>query len=99
MICTTGCAESRSRSGHFPSVGRTSRYWQRTSPERTHRASIPIRDGFLNKWHASIPVGPQAIEVDGVCTVQLRNGLIYSNEVFFDRSELLTAISAARESG
>ena len=65
----------------------------------THRASIPIRDGFLNKWHASIPVGPQAIEVDGVCTVQLRNGLIYSNEVFFDRSELLTAISAASESG
>ena len=28
-------------------------------------------------------------EIDGACTVQLRDGLIYSNQVFFDRSELL----------
>jgi hypothetical protein len=36
------------------------------------------------------------IEVDGVCTVQLRAGLIYRNEVYFDRSELLAAIAASR---
>lgn len=62
----------------------------------THRGSIPIADGFLNRWHASIPVGARTIEVDGVCTAQLRNGRIYSNEVFFDRSELLQAIAAMR---
>jgi hypothetical protein len=62
----------------------------------THRGSIPIHDGFLNKWHAAIPVGDRTIEAEGVCTVQLRGGLIYSNEVFFDRSELLRALSARR---
>jgi SnoaL-like domain len=59
----------------------------------TYRDSIPLADGFLNQWHAVIPVGERTIEVDGVCTVQLRDGLIYSNEVFFDRAELLQAIS------
>ena len=54
----------------------------------THRGSIPMEDGFLNLWHASIPAGARRVEVDGVCTVQLRDGLIYANHVFFDRSEL-----------
>jgi len=62
----------------------------------THRGSIPLRDGFLNKWHATFPVGERTIEAQGVCTVQLRDGLIYSNEVFFDRSELLEAMAAER---
>jgi hypothetical protein len=61
----------------------------------SHRASIPIADGFLNFWHASIPVGERTVEADGVCTVQLRGGLIYSNEVFFDRSGLLRALGVA----
>ena len=56
-----------------------------------HRGSIPIEDGFLNLWHASIPVGSRTVESEGVCTVQLRDGLIYANHVFFDRSELLNA--------
>ncbi|MDP3939641.1 MAG: nuclear transport factor 2 family protein [Deltaproteobacteria bacterium] len=58
----------------------------------THRGSIPIEDGILNKWHASIPVADRTIDVDGVCTVQLRDGLIYCTEVYFDRSELLAAL-------
>lgn len=62
----------------------------------THRGSIPLADGFLNKWHASIPVGDQVVEVDGVCTVQLRGRHIYSNEVFFDRGELLAALARKR---
>ena len=62
----------------------------------THRGSIPIPDGFLNKWHASMPVGSGTIEVDGVCTAQIRDGRIYSNEVFFDRRELLRAIGASK---
>ena len=62
----------------------------------THRRSIPLVDGFLNYWHAQVPVGDRTLEIDGVCVVQLRDGKIYSNEVFFDRSELLAAIAAAR---
>jgi len=58
-----------------------------------HRGSIPMQDGFLNLWHASIPVGGRTVEADGACTVQLRGGLIYANHVFFDRSELLTSLA------
>jgi hypothetical protein len=50
----------------------------------------------LNEWHASIPVGDRTLEIDGVCVVQLRDGLIYSNEVYFDRSPLLDAMKAQR---
>ena len=59
----------------------------------THTGSIPMQDGFLNHWHASIPVAGHTIEADGVCTVQLRDSLIYANHVYFDRSELLRASS------
>jgi len=58
----------------------------------THRGSMPLKDGFVNLWHASIPVATSTIEVDGLCTVQLRDGLIYRNEVYFDRSELIAAL-------
>ena len=56
-----------------------------------HRGSIPMQDGFLNLWRASIPVGARSVQASGACTVQLRDGLIYANHVFFDRSELLKA--------
>jgi hypothetical protein len=38
-------------------------------------------------------VGKELVEVDGVCTVQLRSGLIYRNVVYFDRTGLLSAIA------
>jgi hypothetical protein len=62
----------------------------------THRGSLPLEDGFLNEWHASIPAGNTVLEIDGVCTVQLRAGLIHRNQVYFDRSALLTALAPAR---
>ena len=62
----------------------------------TQRAAIPLEGGFLNLWHASIPAGERTLEIDGVCTVELRDGLIRSNQVFFDRSSLLEAIRATR---
>jgi MOSC domain-containing protein YiiM len=61
----------------------------------TQRDAIPLQGGFLNLWHASIPVGERVLEVDGVCTVELRDGKIARNEVFFDRSELLDALRRA----
>jgi hypothetical protein len=63
----------------------------------TQVEGIPLRDGFLNKWQAVIPVGDQALTLIGVCFVQLDEaGLIRRNEVYFDRSPLLAAIAAAR---
>jgi hypothetical protein len=54
---------------------------------------FPMEDGFLNKWHASIPVGPKVIECIGVCLVQFNDqGKIRRNEVYFDRHELVTEI-------
>ena len=61
----------------------------------THRGSIPMEDGFLNLWHASIPAGGRSVEVDGACTVQLRDGPIRANHLFFVQTELLQAISRA----
>jgi hypothetical protein len=53
-----------------------------------------MEDGFLNRWHARIPTPDGEIETTGVCTVRLRDGLIARNEVFFDRTELLSALRA-----
>jgi SnoaL-like domain len=51
--------------------------------------AIPMEGGFLNFWHATIPVAGRVREIEGVCTVELRDGLISRNQVYFDRSELL----------
>jgi hypothetical protein len=54
---------------------------------------IPMEDGFLNKWMAQIPVGEKVIECIGVCLVQFDDqGKIKRNEVYFDRSELISEI-------
>jgi len=54
---------------------------------------IPMEGGFLNKWFAKIPVGDKVIESVGVCFVQFDDhGKIRRNEVYFDRSELISAI-------
>jgi SnoaL-like domain len=59
--------------------------------------AIAMEDGFLNKWRAVIPVGTTQLEIVGVCLVQLDEaGKIRRNEVYFDRSELLTVISLQR---
>jgi SnoaL-like domain len=54
---------------------------------------IPMEGGFLNKWLAKIPVGSKTIECIGVCFVQFNEaGLIKRNEVYFDRSDLISEI-------
>lgn len=54
----------------------------------TQLEGIPMEGGFLNKWHASIPVSQgKVVECVGVCFVQLdEQGLIRRNEVYFDRT-------------
>jgi len=59
--------------------------------------AIPLEDGFLNKWMARIPVGGTTLRVVGVCLVQLDDaGKIRRNEVYFDRSDLLSEIARHR---
>lgn len=60
----------------------------------TNTAVRPMQGGFLNYWHAVIPTPHGVVECDGVCTVTLRDGLIVRNEVFFDRSALLSAVAS-----
>lgn len=59
----------------------------------TQIEGIPMEGGFLNKWHASIPVGQNIVECLGVCFVQFdSHGKIRRNEVYFDRSGLVAEI-------
>ena len=59
----------------------------------TQIEAIPMEGGFLNKWHAAIPVGPKTIQCVGVCFLQFDGeGKIKRNEVYFDRTELISEI-------
>ena len=63
----------------------------------TQIEGISMEGGFLNKWLAKIPVGEKILEVIGVCFVQFDDqGLIKRNEVYFDRSEMLAAITGLK---
>jgi hypothetical protein len=60
----------------------------------TQIEAIPMEGGFLNKWLAKIPVGEKTIECIGLCFVQFdEQGKISRNEVYFDRTALISAIS------
>ena len=55
--------------------------------------AIPMEGGFLNKWLAKIPVGEKTVECIGVCFLQFdEQGKIRRNEVYFDRTELVSEI-------
>ena len=58
----------------------------RSNPDWVWRfeRAIPLEDGFLNHWILDRPIDGQIQIGRGVCTVQLRQGLIYRNEVYFD---------------
>lgn len=59
----------------------------------TQIEGIPMEDGFLNKWHAMVPVGEKELEFVGICFVQFDDkGLIRRNEVYFDRTNLFLEI-------
>jgi len=59
----------------------------------TQIEGIPMEKGFLNKWHAVIPVGKKTLELVGVCFVQFNDkDLIHRNEVYFDRTNLFLEI-------
>lgn len=54
---------------------------------------LPTEKGFCLKWKASIPVGCETIEEIGVDIVEITNGKISRNEVYFDRVNWLKQLS------
>ena len=64
----------------------------------TQIEGIPMEGGFLNKWHARIPIGERVIECVGVCFVQFDGqGKIRRNEVYFDRAEMMLEMSRQKQ--
>ena len=52
---------------------------------------IETAKGFTLKWEANIPVGGTIIKEQGLDIVELQNGKISRNEVYFDRTAWLAA--------
>ncbi|MFW9817385.1 MAG: nuclear transport factor 2 family protein, partial [Candidatus Thorarchaeota archaeon] len=53
---------------------------------------FPIERGTVLKWECSIPVDQEVIEEVGLDIVEIQNGKIKRNEVYFDRAKLLAAV-------
>ena len=54
---------------------------------------IPTAAGFTLKWRARIPAGGTVVEETGLDIVEVRDGKITRNEVYFDRAALLRALA------
>ena len=60
---------------------------------------FPTRRGFILKWRATIPVGGEEVVEYGLDIVELEEGKITRNEVYFDRSKLLSLLDKQRRQG
>lgn len=54
---------------------------------------IPTAQGACVKWQATIPVGNQIIHETGLDIVEIKEGRICRNEVYFDRTAWLKAVN------
>ncbi|MHA2025124.1 MAG: nuclear transport factor 2 family protein [Candidatus Thorarchaeota archaeon] len=52
---------------------------------------FPIERGVVLKWECSIPVDQEIIDEVGLDIVEIEDGKITRNEVYFDRTRLLAA--------
>ena len=61
--------------------------------------AIPIKNGFLGKLSACIPVGEKNVQCVGLCFLQFNaQKQIVRNEIYFDRTELIMEINKFRQS-
>jgi hypothetical protein len=58
----------------------------------THEEIIPTEKGFVLKWKAVIHVGERDVVEHGLDIVEMREGRISRNEVFFDTLKLVQSI-------
>jgi steroid delta-isomerase-like uncharacterized protein len=49
---------------------------------------IPTEKGFTLKWRAAVPVKEKTLQLVGLDIVELRDGKIMRNEVYFDPTSL-----------
>lgn len=55
--------------------------------------AFPNMRGFTLKWKATIPVGDEVITEYGLDIVEIEDGKITRNEVYFDRTALMLALA------
>ena len=55
---------------------------------------LETSSGFCLKWKATIPVGSHIVHETGLDIVDIENGKITRNEVYFDRAKLLKAMGS-----
>ncbi len=53
----------------------------------------PTERGFVGKWKATIPIGTKMIIEHGMDIVEVENGKVKRNEVYFNISNLLSALN------
>ncbi|MHA1902359.1 MAG: nuclear transport factor 2 family protein [Candidatus Thorarchaeota archaeon] len=51
---------------------------------------FPTEEGFILKWSAEIPIGNKIIHEDGMDIVEIYQNKVRRNEVYFDRSMMLS---------
>ncbi len=52
----------------------------------------PTTKGFIIKWKARIPVGEEEVLEYGMDIVEMKKGKIIRNEVFFDRTKIISIL-------
>jgi steroid delta-isomerase-like uncharacterized protein len=64
------------------------------NPEWKWRAleTIPAEKGFTLKWEARVPVKGDVLAIRGLDIVEIKDGKIARNEVYFDRSEWMARL-------
>ena len=58
--------------------------------------AYPTEKGFIIKWKATIPVKSEEIIEYGMDILELEGDLIIRNEVYFDRTELLSLLKSKK---
>ena len=63
--------------------------WQMTE-------AYPTEKGFILKWRAAIPVKSEEITEYGIDILELEDNKIIRNEVYFDRTELISLLKSRK---
>ncbi|HOD16744.1 MAG TPA: nuclear transport factor 2 family protein [Spirochaetota bacterium] len=58
----------------------------------TREEILPTEKGFVLKWKAVIPAGAEVVTEYGLDIVEMRDGTITRNEVYFDTLKLIQSI-------
>jgi len=56
----------------------------------------PTEKGFILKWRATIPIKSEEIIEHGMDLLELEGDKIIRNEVYFDRTELISLLKSRK---